>query len=121
MATIGVSGGAAPRLPKNGAPMDFWGYPITKHNDDAHHQLAEVYAEGCLTPKVQAKFAEEFGYPPCHPEASEYISDEAKENHPMMDPSDEQLERYDVGIDWVQAAKQSNEDGERFRKVLAGG
>lgn len=108
-------------VPKNGAPMDFWGYPITEHNSDAHHAVAEEYARGCLHPEVQAKFAEEFGYPPCHPEASEYISEEAKENHPMMNPSDEQLKRYDVGIDWVQAAKQSNKDGEQFKKVLAGG
>jgi spermidine/putrescine-binding protein len=108
-------------VPEAGAPMDFWGYPITKHNDDAHHAVAREYARGCLHPEVQATFAEEFGYPPCAPDAAEFISEEAKENHPMMNPSDEQLERYDVGIDWVQAAKQSNADGERFRKVLAGG
>ncbi|WP_157533213.1 extracellular solute-binding protein, partial [Haloferax profundi] len=28
-------------VPKNGAPMDFWGYPITNHNDEDHHELAK--------------------------------------------------------------------------------
>lgn len=108
-------------VPEAGAPLDFWGYPITKHVDDAHKAVADEYARGCLHPEVQATFAEVMGYPPCAPGATEYISDEAKENHPMMNPSDEQIERYNVGIDWVQAAKQTNADGEQFRKVLAGG
>jgi spermidine/putrescine-binding protein len=108
-------------VPEGGAPLDFWGYPITKHNDPARQEQAKVYAEGCLHPETQAGFAESFGYPPCATEATEYISEEAKENHPMLSPTEEQLARYDLDIDWVQAAQQQNQDGEEFRKVIAGG
>jgi putative spermidine/putrescine transport system substrate-binding protein len=108
-------------VPKGGAPMDYWGYPITKHNDEDRHEQARVFAEGCLTPKTQATFAEDFGYPPCHPEAQKEISEEAKENHPMMNPSEEQLQRYNMDINWVKAAELSAQHGERFRKVIAGG
>ncbi|WP_336022858.1 ABC transporter substrate-binding protein [Halobellus salinisoli] len=107
-------------VPEGGAPQDFWGYPLTKHNGEDRHEQARIFADGCLEPQPQAMFAEVMGYPPANPDAVEHISDEALENHPMIQPSEEQMERYNVDVDWVQAAKQSNEDGEKFRKIIAG-
>ncbi|MFC6873459.1 extracellular solute-binding protein [Halobellus marinus] len=106
-------------VPEGGSVQDYWGYPITKHTSEDRLEQAKILGNGNLAPETQAKFAEVMGYPPANPAASELISEETIENHPMMNPSEEQRERYDVGIDWLQVERQKQEDGQRFKEIIA--
>ncbi|QCC49437.1 extracellular solute-binding protein (plasmid) [Halobellus limi] len=108
-------------VPEGGCVQDYWGYPITKHTSEDRLEEAKILGNGNLAPEPQAKFAEIMGYPPANPAATELIPDETLEKHPMMNPTEEQRARYDVGIDWLQVEQQKQEDGQRFKEVLAGG
>jgi spermidine/putrescine-binding protein len=107
-------------VPEGGCVQDTWGYPITKHTSEDRLEQAKILGNGNLAPEPQVLFAETMGYPPANPNAIEMISEEAKEKHPMMSPTEEQMERYDVGIDWLQVEQQKQEDGQRFKKIIAG-
>lgn len=106
-------------IPTGGMVMDYWGYPMMKHTSDDKKQVAMEFLEGAFDPEVQANFAESFGYPPATPDSYEFISDEAKERHPTMILSDEQISRFDMGIDWTRVAEMSPEVGQEWRKIVS--
>jgi spermidine/putrescine-binding protein len=106
-------------IPEEGSVADYWGYPLAKHRPDANIEAGKEFLEGAYTPEVQAGFAEEFGYPPAVPEATELISEEVKEKRPFITLSPEQLDRFNNGIDWAQVQKQKSEDGRRWTKIIS--
>ncbi len=106
-------------IPKGGSVMDYWGYPMTKHVPEAQKQTAVKFLEGAYDPKVQANFAEAFGYPPATPKSYEYISEEAKQKHPTMVLTDEQISRFNMGIDWVKVQEIKPQVASKWRKIIA--
>lgn len=106
-------------IPEGGSVADFWGYPLLKNRPEANVEAGKEFLEGAYTAEAQAGFAEEFGYPPAVPEAQELISDEVKEKRPFITLTEDQLDRFDTGIDWVQVEKQQSEDGQRWRKIVS--
>ncbi|SNR66823.1 ABC transporter substrate-binding protein [Halorubrum vacuolatum] len=105
-------------IPEEGSVMDYWGYPILRHRPEENIEEAKAALEGHYTPEIQAGFAEDFGYPPAMQEAYEYISDEALEER-FLELTEEQTERFDVDIDWVEAQRLSDEHGPQFQQVIA--
>jgi spermidine/putrescine-binding protein len=107
-------------IPEGGSVMDFWGYPVAENISEEKKQTAVSFLEGAYDPEVQASFSEAFGYPPATPESYDYISEETMEEHPTIQLSEEEIARFDMGIDWLKVEQMKTEVGQQWRSIVRG-
>jgi spermidine/putrescine-binding protein len=108
-------------IPEGGSIGRTYGYAmVAGHSDSATAEMASLN-EYMLKPKVQARFAEETGYPPTNKNAEQHIDESVLEERPTIKLSKSERESLARNpVDWAKVPEYRDGHAEDWRRIVQG-
>jgi spermidine/putrescine-binding protein len=106
--------------PQEGAMKFYFNLALLDRGDTKLEASAD-FLSSTLLPKRQAKFSENVGYPPTNPNAVQHISDEAKQERPSLEITEQDMSNMaQIDVDWTEVSKRRSDHAEQWRRIVRG-